>query len=328
MPNIAINGFGRIGKQFFLAALERKEKFNFIINSPDTLDQIVYSLKYDSVHPTIQNAKHDGKHLIINNKKILVTHELDPLKLPWEKNKIDIVIEATGRFTKREDASKHLKAGAKRVLISAPGKNADCTIAFGVNHGVIKKSDKIISASSCTTNCLSPLAKVLHDNFIIRNAQFITSHAYTSTQGLIDRGDEKDLRRGRAAAMNIVPTSSGAAIATTEIIPELKGKITGYALRVPVIDGSITNLYAEIEKPATMEKINLVFKNASKKLKGILRYTEDPIVSTDIIHDSHSCIFDANLTRVSNDLVSIAGWYDNEWGYANRLNDIVKFVLK
>jgi glyceraldehyde 3-phosphate dehydrogenase len=328
MVNIAINGFGRIGKQFLLAALERKSKYNFFINHPDSLDHIVYSIKYDTVHPTIKKVSHNNVHLIIGNKKIPVTHLRDPTKLPHKKNKIDLVIEATGIFKKRNEASKHLKAGAKKVLITAPSKNPDCTIAYGINNQALKKSHKIISASSCTTNCLTPLAKILHDNFQIKNAEFMTTHAYTSTQHLIDGDDRKDMRRGRAAALNIVPTSSGAATSTCEILPELKGKISGYALRVPVIDGSITNLYTEVKKTADINKINKAFQNASKKLKGILQYTSDPIVSSDIIHNPHSCIFDSNLTQVSGSLVSIAGWYDNEWGYANRLVDMVKLILK
>jgi glyceraldehyde 3-phosphate dehydrogenase len=328
MPNIAINGFGRIGKQFFLAALERKHSWKFFINHPDSLDHIVYSLKYDSAHPTIKNVKHDGKNLIIKNRKIPVTHQRDPSKLPWKNNKIDLVVESTGIFTKKKDASKHLSSGAKKVLISAPSKDCDACIAFGVNNHHLKKAHKIISASSCTTNCLTHLAMVLHNTFTIKTAQFVTTHAYTSTQHLIDGDDDKDMRRGRAAAANIVPTTSGAATATQIVIPELKGKITGYALRVPVVDGSITSLYAEVKKPATSTSVNAAFKKAAKKLPGILQYNTDPIVSTDIIHNPNSCIFDANLTRVSQDLVSIAGWYDNEWGYSNRLVDMVKLILK
>jgi glyceraldehyde 3-phosphate dehydrogenase len=328
MVTIAINGFGRIGKQFLLAALERKVSWKFVINHPDSLDHIVYAIKYDTVHPTLKKVSHNNKQLIIGNKKINVYHELDPSKAPWKKEKVDLVVEASGLFRKKKDASKHLQAGAKKVLISAPSKDPDCTIGFGVNNSTYKKSHKIISAASCTTNCLIQLAKVLHDNFQIKNAEFITTHAYTSTQHLIDGDDRKDMRRGRAAALNIVPTSSGAATSTCVILPELKGKISGYALRVPVIDGSITNLYAQVKKPVDVKKINTAFKKASKKLKGILQYTSDPIVSSDIIHNPNSCIFDSQLTQVSGSLVSIAGWYDNEWGYANRLVDMVILILK
>lgn len=328
MVKIAINGFGRIGKQFFLAALERKVPWKFVINHADSIDNIVYAIKYDTIHPTLKNVKSSKNHLLIQNKKIKVYHELNPLKLPWEKEEVDLVVESTGIFTKREEASKHIEAGAKAVLITAPAKNPDCTIAYGINNKDLKRSYKIISASSCTTNCLTPLVKVLHDNFTIKNAEFITTHAYTSSQHLIDGDDRKDMRRGRAAALNIVPTSSGAETSVVEIIPELKGKISGYALRVPVIDGSITNLYAEVKKPVTPKQINKAFQKAAKKLKGILEYTSDPVVSSDIIHNSHSCVFDSNLTQVSGSLVSIAGWYDNEWGYANRLVDVANLILK
>ncbi len=328
MPNIAINGFGRIGKQFFLASLERNAKWNFFINHPDNVDRIVYSLKYDSVHPTIQNVKHDGKNLIVNNKKIPVFHELDPQKLPWKKEKIDLVVECTGLFTEREGAIKHIKAGAKKVLISAPAKGHDCCIAFGVNNNSLKSNHQIVSASSCTTNCIAPMIKVLHDNFKIINAHFITAHAYTATQGLIDKDDKRDMRRGRAAAMNIVPSSSGATKSILEIFPELKSKIDGFALRIPVVDGSISHVVAKLSKRTTKEEINKAFKTAFQtNLKDILEYTEDPIVSTDIIHNSHSCIFDSQLTNVVDELVSISGWYDNEWGYSNRLVQVVNLML-
>lgn len=329
MANIAINGFGRIGKQFFIAALERNVKWNFFINHPDSLDHICYALKYDSVHPSLKNVRHDKEYLIVNNKKIKVTHELDPVKIPWKKEKIDLVTECTGLFTHREDAIKHIKAGAKKVLISAPAKGHDVTIAFGVNNEHLKKEHHLISASSCTTNCLAPMTKVIHDHFKILNASFVTAHAYTATQGLIDKDDKKDMRRGRAAAVNIVPTSSGATTSIFEIIPELKDKITGYALRVPVVDGSITYLVAKIGKKATAEDVKKAFeKEAEGRMKGVLEYTEEPIVSSDIIHNPHSCIFDATLTEVTDDLITIAGWYDNEWGYSNRLVDVAKLILE
>ncbi len=326
--NVAINGFGRIGKQFFIAALEQKAKWNFFINHPDSLDHIVYALKYDSVHPALKDVKHDGKNLIVNKRKIKVTHELDPEKIPWNEKKIDLVVECTGLFTHREDAIKHIRAGAKKVLISAPAKGHDACIAFGVNNEHLKKSHQIISASSCTTNCLAPMVKVLHDHFKILNASFITAHAYTATQKLIDSDDKKDMRRGRAAGINVVPTSSGATTSIFEIIPELKDKITGYALRIPIIDGSITYLVAKTAKKTNSEEIKKAFKKESEgRMKNILEYTEDPIVSTDIIHNQHSCIFDSQLTEVTGDLVSIAGWYDNEWGYSNRLVDVAKLIL-
>ena len=326
--NIAINGFGRIGKQFFLAALEQNVNWNFFINHPDNLDHILYALKYDSVHPTLKSARVDKDFLIVGKRKIPVFHELDPEKLPWGKEKIDLVVECTGAFTKRDGAIKNIKAGANKVLISAPAEGHDACIAFGVNSGDLKKTHQIISAGSCTTNCLAPLVRILHDYFKVKAAHFLTAHAYTSTQHLIDSDDKKDMKRGRAAALNIIPTSSGADTSTTEIVPELKGKLSGYALRVPVIDGSITSLYAVVEKPVTVEKVNAVFKKeASGAMKPILEYTTDPLVSSDIINNPHSCIFDANLTRVNGDLVSVAGWYDNEWGYSNRLVDMVRLIL-
>lgn len=329
MPNVAINGFGRIGKQFFLASLERNAKWNLFINHPDTVGHIVYALKYDSVHPTIENVSYDGKNLIVNNKKISVFHELDPEKLPWKKEKIDLVVECTGLFTERDGAMKHIKAGAKKVLISAPAKGHDSCIAFGVNNQDLKNNHQIVSASSCTTNCIAPMVKVLHDHFKIINAHFLTAHAYTATQGLIDRDDKKDMRRGRAAAMNIVPSTSGATSSIIEIIPDLKGKIDGGAIRVPVIDGSISHIVARISKKTSIEEINNAFKKESQgRMKGILEYTEDPIVSSDIIHNSHSCIFDSQLTSVIDDLVSISGWYDNEWGYSNRLVQVAKLMVK
>ena len=328
MANIAINGFGRIGKQFFIAAIEQSVKWNFFINHLGELGHIIYSLKHDSVHPSIKNVRYEGNHLIAGSRRIPVFCEREPEKLPWKKEKIDLVVECTGVFTEREGSMKHILAGARKVLISAPAKGPDVTIGFGVNNQALKKSHKIISAGSCTTNCLAPMAKILNDHFRVKNAQFMTAHAYTSTQHLIDSDEKKDLRRGRAAAMNIIPTTSGADLAVVEMVPELKGKISGYALRVPVIDGSIANLYAEVHKRATIEEINKIFKKeAQGKMKSILEYTEDPIVSTDIIHNPSACVFDSNLTRVNGDIIGIAGWYDNEWGYSCRLVDMVKLIL-
>ena len=330
MVNVAINGFGRIGKQFFLAALEHGVKWNFYINNIGTIETIIYGLKYDSVHPSFKGTiKTDGKNLIINKIKIPVLEELDPEKLPWKKEKIDLVIESSGAFTKRDGAIKHIKAGAKKVLISAPAQGHDSCIAFGVNNNHLNSNHQIVSASSCTTNCVAPMVKVLNDNFKVISAHFLTAHAYTATQGLIDRDDKKDFRRGRAAGMNIVPTSSGATTSVIEIIPELKGKIDGGALRVPVVDGSITEVVAKVSRSTTASEVNKIFKkSAESNLKGILEYTEEPIVSSDIIHNPHSCIFDAKLTSVIGDLVSIYGWYDNEWGYSNRLVELAQLMVK
>lgn len=329
MVNIAINGFGRIGKQFFMAALEHNVKWNFFINHPDSLDHIVYALKYDSVHPSLSNVFYDKKNLIVGKRKIPVFHELDPEKLPWKEHKIDLVVECTGVFTEREGAIKHIKAGAKKVLISAPAKGHDCCVAFGVNNNTLKSNHQIISASSCTTNCLAPMIKVLHDNFKIINAHFLTAHAYTAPQKLVDSDDKRNMRRGRAAAINIVPSTSGATKSILEIFPDLKGKIDGFALRVPVVNGSISHIVAKLAKKTTKEEINKTFKKESQgKMKSILQYTEDQIVSSDIIHNPHSCIFDASITNAVDELVSISGWYDNEWGYSNRLVEVAQLIFE
>lgn len=326
---VAINGFGRIGKQFFLAAIEKKVGWDFVINHTADLDFIVYSLKYDSVHPSPkEKISHDGKNLIFGNKKIKVFNELDAEKLPWRSERIDLIVDCTGMFTSADEARKHLKAGAKRVLISAPAKGHDATIVMGVNENVLKKNHTIISAGSCTTNCISPMVKILNDAFGIKNAFFVTTHAYTSTQRLIDGVDKKDLRRGRAAAIDIVPGTSGASQSVVESLPELKGKLDGYALRVPVVDGSISSVVAEVSKMTSVSEVNKLFLKKSQEMKGIVSYNSDDIVSSDIIHDSSSCVFDSTLTGVNGNLVSIAGWYDNEWGYSNRLVDVAKLVEK
>ena len=327
---VAINGFGRIGKQFFLACMEKGLTWDFVINHSADLDFIVYTLKYDSVHPTpMQPISHDGKHLIFGNKKIKVFNEMNPEKLPWKSEKIDLVVECTGMFTSKSEAIKHIHAGAKKVLISAPAKDHDLTIVVGVNENHLAASHKILSAGSCTTNCTAPIMKILHDAYKIKNAYFVTTHAYTSTQKLIDGVDKKDLRRGRAAANDIVPSTSGASQSVVEAIPDLKGKIEGYALRVPVVDGSITSVVAHVDYPPTNAKdVNALFKKKSlSEFKDILQYTDDPIVSADIIHNPASCIFDSGLTSINGDLVSVAGWYDNEWGYSNRLADVAKLIL-
>jgi len=330
IPRIAINGFGRIGKQFFLALMEKHPEWEIVINHSADLDFIVYTLKYDSVHPTpTEEIRHDNKHLIFGKKKIKVFNQLDPEKLPWKAEKIDLVVECTGMFTLRDEAMKHIKAGAKKVLISAPSKEQDSTIVPGVNEEDLKQTHKIISAGSCTTNCVAPMLKILNDSYKIKNAYFVTTHAYTSTQKLIDGVDRKDLRRGRAAASDIVPSTSGASQSVIEVIPELKGKLDGYALRVPVVDGSISSIIAEVEyKPNSLKDVNALFKKASSgDYKGILEYTEDAIVSSDIIHNPSSCIIDSGLTGMNGNLISIAGWYDNEWGYSNRLVDVAKLIL-
>jgi len=326
---VAINGFGRIGKQFFLAAIERKTNWEFLINHTADLDFIVYSLKYDSVHPSpTKKISHNGKILIFSERKIKVLCELEPEKLPWKSERVDLVVDCTGMFTHAEEARRHLKAGAKKVLISAPAKEHDVTIVPGVNDKMLKSKHKIISAGSCTTNCVAPMVKILHEAFEIESCFFVTTHAYTSTQRLIDGVDKKDLRRGRAAAIDIIPSTSGASQSVIESLPALKGKLDGYALRVPVIDGSISSIVASVKKKTSTEIVKKLFIKKSREMPEILSYTEDAIVSSDIIHDSHSCIIDGTLTSVNKNLISIAGWYDNEWGYSNRLVDVAKAILK
>jgi len=266
--------------------------------------------------------------LVINGKEVKVLAVKDPLQLPWKDMKIDVVVESTGMFTDRDGASKHLKAGARKVLISAPAKDADITLVKGVNEHVYdKKKHHIISNASCTTNCLAPMVKVVHDNFTIKRGFMVTAHAYTADQRLVD-SPHKDLRRARAAAVSIIPTTTGAAKAVAEVIPALKGKLDGFAWRVPVPDGSIVQLTVEVEKPATIDKINWLFNEVSKfHLKGVIEFSNEPLVSRDIIKNRNSCIFDSLSTNViEGTLVSVSGWYDNEWGYSCRMVDVLKLL--
>jgi len=324
--NVAINGFGRIGRLVFKIGLEKGIKFVAINDLIDILT-LVYLLKYDSVYGRFKGSVEAGKNsIIVNGKKIMVFAEADPSKLPWGKLKVNYVIESTGRFKEYDKASLHLKAGAKRVLISAPSKDPDITVVYGVNHKDIKKHDKIISVASCTTNCLAPVAKVLNDNFGILRAFMTTIHGYTSSQKLVDLPDKK-LRRGRAAAVNIIPTTTGATEATSKVIPELEGRMDGLSIRVPVVVGSIVDFVAELHQQVTKEEINLALKKASKgELKGVLAYTEDEIVSSDIIANSHSSIVDGLSTQVMGNLVKVLSWYDNEYGYSSRMVDVMKYL--
>jgi len=328
MSNVAINGFGRIGRLVLRAGIKDKAISWVAVNDVTDAKTLAHLFKYDSVH-----GKYDGKvestndALIIDGKKIKVLSVLEPSKLPWNGMKIDVAVESTGKFTDREGAEQHLKAGAKKVLLSAPGKGDKPikTIVHGINDETINKNDVIISNASCTTNCIAPVLKVLCKKFGIKRGFMNTIHAYTADQNLVD-GPHKDLRRARHAAYNIVPTSTGAAKAIGEVIPELKGKMDGIAIRVPVPDGSCTDLTIELEKTVTKDDINKAMKEAaSKELKGILEYTEDPIVSQDIVGNSHSSIFDASLTNVvSGNLIKVIAWYDNEWGYSMRMIDMIK----
>jgi glyceraldehyde 3-phosphate dehydrogenase len=322
---VAINGLGRIGRLVLKSGLD--SGINFVaVNDLTDPKTLAYLIKYDSVYGRYDKEVEAGKDFIkIGNKKILVLAEKDPANLPWKKLGVDVVVESTGFFTDRENASKHLRAGAKRVVISAPAKNPDCTIVCGVNDDALKSSHKIISMASCTTNGLAPVAKVLDDEFGIRKGFMTTAHAYTSDQDLVDAPHRK-LRRGRAAAINIVPTNSGATDAVIEVIPSLRGKLAGLALRVPVPSGSIVDFVAELEQNVTKEQVNNAFKKAaaSGKLKGILRYTEEEIVSTDIIGEKHSSIVDGLSTMVIGNTAKVLAWYDNEFGYAYRLVELVK----
>ncbi|HEX4402355.1 MAG TPA: type I glyceraldehyde-3-phosphate dehydrogenase [Galbitalea sp.] len=327
---IGINGFGRIGRNFFRAALAKGSDLEIVaVNDLDSPAALAHLLKYDTVGGRLgASVEVKGDSIVVNGKAIKVLAERNPAELPWGDLGVDIVVESTGRFTKSVDARQHITAGAKKVIISAPASGDDVTtLVLGVNEGTYDSSTHdIISNASCTTNCLAPLAKVFLDNFGIERGFMTTVHAYTADQNLQD-GPHSDWRRARAAAQNIIPTSTGAAKALGLVIPELVGKLDGYALRVPVITGSITDLTVEASRPVTVEEINAAYKAAAEgPLKGILSYTEDEIVSSDIQGDPHSSIFDAGLTKVIGTQVKVASWYDNEWGYSNRLVDITEYV--
>jgi len=325
---VAINGLGRIGRIVLKVGLEKG--INFVaINDLGDIKTLAYLLKYDSVYGNYDKQISYGKDFIeIDGKKIIILNEKDPENLPWKKLNVDVVIESTGKFTAREDAEKHLKTGAKKVVISATGKDSDITVVLGVNDNRLKKEHKIISMASCTTNCLAPIAKILQDNYGIKKGFMTTVHAYTTSQALLDFPNKK-LRRGRAAASNIIPTTSGATTATSEVIPILKGKLDGLAFRVPVACGSIVDFTAELNKKVTKEQLNNTFKkNASGKLKGILQYTEDEIVSSDIIENPHSSIVDGLSTMVIDNTVKVLSWYDNEYGYSSRIIDLMKLLGK
>ena len=328
---IGINGFGRIGRNYLRAALAQGSKLDIVaVNDLSDTKSLATLLKYDSITGRLAaEVTYDENNVIVNGKKIKVLAERDPAALPWGELGVDIVIESTGRFTDAADAQKHIDAGAKKVLISAPATGADGTYVVGVNHTEYDPaSHHIISNASCTTNCLAPLAKVFNDEFGIENGLMTTVHAYTADQNLQD-GPHSDLRRARAAALNIVPSSTGAAKAIGLVLPELKGKLDGYALRVPVPTGSITDLTLVSKKTVTEDEIKAAYKKAAEGyLKGILLYTEDPIVSSDIVTDPHSSIFDAGLIKVIGNTVKISSWYDNEWGYSNRLVDLTEYVAE
>jgi glyceraldehyde 3-phosphate dehydrogenase len=327
---VAINGFGRIGRLVFRHAYKNKA-FDFVavndLTSPETLAHL---LKYDSVHGRFDGSVKAVKNgLKIGTKTLTVMSETDPAKLPWKKLGVDVVIEATGRFRTREGAGKHLDAGAGRVLISAPSGDADVMIVMGVNHKAFRKSHRLVSTASCTTNCLAPVAKVLNDSFEIQRGLMTTIHAYTNDQRILDL-PHKDLRRARAAAVSIIPTTTGAAKAVSKVLPELEGKLDGMAVRVPTADGSLVDLTVQLKKRATIADINAAMKKAARgSLKGILEYTEDPIVSIDIVGNPHSSIFDAKATMsIGNRMFKVLSWYDNEYGYSRRMVDMLAILGK
>ena len=328
---VGINGFGRIGRNFLRALLASGADAEVVaVNDLTDNKTLAHLLKYDSILGRFPGeVTFDEESITVDGKTIRVFEERDPSKLDWASVGADVVVESTGRFTKAEDAKSHLVGGAKKVVISAPAKGEDITIVMGVNEGDYNAAtDTIISNASCTTNCLAPMAKVLEETVGIERGLMTTIHAYTADQNLQD-GPHSDLRRARAAALNIVPTKTGAAAAVALVLPELKGKFDGYALRVPTPTGSATDLTFVAKKETSVEEINAALKAAAEgPLKGILSYTEDPIVSKDIETDPHSCIFDAGLTKVIGNLVKVVGWYDNEWGYSNRLVDLVVLVGK
>jgi glyceraldehyde 3-phosphate dehydrogenase len=328
---IGINGFGRIGRNYLRAALAQGSGLDIVaVNDLSDTKALATLLKYDSVNGRLNaDVTYDDTNVIVNGKKIKVLAERDPALLPWGELGVDIVIESTGRFTKIADAHKHIDAGARKVIISAPGTDVHGTFVMGVNHETYNpETDHIISNASCTTNCLAPLAKVFNDEFGIENGLMTTVHAYTADQNLQD-GPHEDLRRARAAAINIVPSSTGAAKAIGLVLPELKGKLDGFALRVPVPTGSITDLTVVSKRSVTIDEVLAAYKRASEGyLKGILAYTDDPIVSSDIVGDAHSSIFDAGLVKVMDNTVKIVSWYDNEWGYSNRLVDLTEYVAE
>jgi len=325
MSKIAINGFGRIGRLTFRNLIENDNVEIVAINDLTATDMLAHLLKYDSAHGRFNGTvEHTENSLIVNGKEITVYAQRDPETLPWAELGIDVVIESTGFFRDAEGMGKHIKAGAKKVALSAPASGDIKTIVLGVNDGELTADDTMVSNASCTTNCLSPMAKVLDEKFGIESGFMCTIHAYTSDQRIQD-APHSDKRRARAAAVNMIPTSTGAAKAVALVLPQLKGKLDGYAMRVPTITGSATDLTVQLKKDVTAEEINAAMKEAAEgPLKGILMYTEDPIVSSDIVGDKHSCIFDAGVTSAKGNLVKVLGWYDNEAGYSARLANLVE----
>jgi glyceraldehyde 3-phosphate dehydrogenase len=328
---VGINGFGRIGRNAFRAAMANPALEIVAVNDLTDAETLAHLLKYDSIHGILgAEVKAEKDAIVVNGKAIKVLAERDPAALPWGALGIDIVIESTGRFTEADKASAHIKAGAKKVIISAPAKGEDITIVMGVNEDKYDAAKhNIISNASCTTNCLAPMAKVVHENFGIKHGMMTTVHSYTNDQMILDL-PHKDLRRARAAAMSIIPTTTGAAKAVALVLPELKGKLNGFALRVPTPNVSITDLVAELEKPVTAEEVNAALKAAANgPLKGVLAFCDEPLVSKDFNGNPHSCIVDGDSTMVVDGTqLKVIGWYDNEWGYSNRVIDLIVFIGK
>ncbi len=325
---VAINGFGRIGRTVFKKMIQHPSFEVVAINDLTITSTLAHLLKYDSIHGIFNAAiSSDEHHIIVDGILVPVFAEKEPKNLPWKSLGVDIVIESTGKITKAETAREHILAGAKKVIISAPGTGSLKTIVLGVNDHLIDKTEEVISNASCTTNNASPMIKILDDAYGINTAYITTIHAYTGDQNLHD-APHKDLRRARAAAHSIIPTTTGAAKAIADVFPHLKGKLGGAGIRVPVINGSLTDITCMVTKPANVEEINLLFKEASQnKMKGIIQYTEDPIVSVDIIGNTHSCIFDAQLTSVLDHMVKVVGWYDNEMGYSIRIIELCEKLM-
>ncbi len=327
MAKVAINGFGRIGRMSFRAMLDHPELDIVAINDLTSADTLAYLFKYDSIHDNFEGEVHaEGDCIVVNGKKVKIYAERDPQNLPWGELGVDIVIESTGLFKKREQMMKHINAGAKKVILTVPAGKADdvdATVVMGVNDNVLTKEMQLVSNASCTTNCLAPVAKVLNDKFGIKRGLMNTIHSYTNDQKILDQ-PHSDLRRARAAAISIIPTSSGAAKAVGLVIPELKGKLDGFAMRVPTPDGSVVDLTAEMACNVTKEEINAAIKEAAEgSMKGVLQYVDEPIVSVDIIDNTHSSIFDSLLTQVMDgNFVKVVSWYDNEKGYSTRVGDL------
>ncbi|MFH1425468.1 MAG: type I glyceraldehyde-3-phosphate dehydrogenase [archaeon] len=325
---IAVNGFGRIGRLVTRIAFQRGLDV-VAVNDVHGAEDAAYLLKYDSTYGLFGKKVRDkGNELIVGGKKVRVLQERDPLKLPWKELGVDVVVEATGVFTKNREGEKHLKAGAKYVLVTAPAEKVDATIVCGVNDDKLEKKHKLISIASCTTNCLAPMLKILNEDFGIEKGFMTTVHAYTSSQGLVDES-ARNPERGRAGALNIIPTTTGAMTAVFCVLPEMKGKLEGMALRVPVPVGSITDLTVELKKKVSVKSVNDLFRKASKrKMKGIVEYNDKHLVSSDIVGNPHSCIFNPEETKVNGNMVKVLAWYDNEWGYSNRVVDVVEMLEK